>query len=404
MICSSCKKEIPDGVCYCSLCGYKQATETENKDSASFLCHKCGGKIPLDSLFCPKCGERVCDSHDKKRIENIEQHNSYDLGDCIVEKKPKTIKEQIQNNPKMMVGMGCILVILVVSIVVFLSIKQDLNDKKSLSEVHSKELDAKESNIKEDLYLDKSNSEKDDKTHTEEKLNKYISQKGLTSQERAYKDIEFYEREQAEYDLATNISEDDYSEFASTDKNKADYELMTSNELLNAFIRGEVAAEGEYEGKHSFMISDLLNNDEEWLKYSVGDWIDADNDGEDELVMDGPYGGMILDARNGKVVILAQGEGTAGVLRIAQAPGGYWIAHCDTSHGGREVYSLDLYNGDGDIISSEVLSAEYYDSPDGQYNQKSSFTYRDKPISMQEFEDIRWELFESWNEKISDNQ
>ena len=179
---------------------------------------------------------------------------------------------------------------------------------------------------------------------------------------------------------------------------------VDSAQLLNAFINGEVAAEGDFEGKNSFMIYDLLENDEEWLKYRVGDWIDADNDGEDELIMDGPYGGMILDARNGKVVILAQGEGSAGVLKIAVDVGGFWIAHCDTSHAGREIYCLDLYNGDGNIVDSEVLSAEYYDNPNDQYDENSTFTYDNKLISMRDFEDIRWELFESWNEPVNNDQ
>lgn len=180
--------------------------------------------------------------------------------------------------------------------------------------------------------------------------------------------------------------------------------MLSADELIDSFIRGEIDAEGIHEGKNSFNISDLLDVDEEWLKYEVGERLDLDNDGENELIMDGPYGGMILDARNGKVVILAQGEGTAGVLRIAQAPDGYWIAHCDTSHGGREVYCLDLYNGNGDIIKSEVLSAEYYDNPNDNYDKNSTFSYQDKPISMEEFENLRWELFDSWNQTISDDQ
>jgi len=121
--------------------------------------------------------------------------------------------------------------------------------------------------------------------------------------------------------------------------------------------------------------------------------VDADNDGEDELVMDGPYGGLILDTRDGKVLELAEGEGTAGVLNIAKLDNEFWIVHQDTSHGGRQIYVLDKYNGKGEIVESTSLGAEYWDSPDDQYDENSVFYFKDKPISMKEFERIRDGLF-----------
>ena len=179
-------------------------------------------------------------------------------------------------------------------------------------------------------------------------------------------------------------------------------EKTTSDDLLDAFIRGEIAAEGNYEGKDSFYLSDLENNDEEWLQYSVGDRIDADNDGEEELFLNGPYGGMLLDARDGKVVILSEGEGTAGVLSIARYGGAFWVVHADTSHSGREIYVLDKYNETGEITDSTTLSAEYWDNPDDQYDENSIFTFHDKPISMSEFEKLWAELFD-WAEPKKDD-
>lgn len=168
---------------------------------------------------------------------------------------------------------------------------------------------------------------------------------------------------------------------------------LSSDEILDAFVRGDIDAEGMYEGQDKFNISDLLNNDEEWLKYTVGERLDLDNDGENELIMDGPYGGMFLDARDGKVVILAQGEGTAGVLNYAQFDNAFWVAHCDTSHGGRECYFFDKYNGKGEITDSTKLSAEYWDSPDDKYDENSDFEFQGKKITMEEFEGLRGELF-----------
>ncbi|MBQ6318605.1 MAG: hypothetical protein IJI23_02280 [Lachnospiraceae bacterium] len=39
------------------------------------------------------------------------------------------------------------------------------------------------------------------------------------------------------------------------------------------------------------------------------------------------------------------------------------------------------------------MSAEYWDSPDDQYDENSDFTYGDEPITMEEFEKIRDEMY-----------
>ena len=167
----------------------------------------------------------------------------------------------------------------------------------------------------------------------------------------------------------------------------------SSFELFDAFLAGRISAEGHFNGMETFYISDLTNMDEEWLDFRFSGYVDADNDGEDELVMDGPYGGLILDTRDGKVLELAEGEGTAGVLNIAKLDNEFWIVHQDTSHGGRQIYVLDKYNGKGEIVESTSLGAEYWDSPDDQYDENSVFYFKDKPISMEEFERIRDGLF-----------
>ncbi len=170
----------------------------------------------------------------------------------------------------------------------------------------------------------------------------------------------------------------------------------TSSELLDAFINGEINAEGMHEGKSSFSISDLENNDEEWLRYSVGKRVDADNDSEDELIMNGPYGGMILDARDGKVKLLTEGEGTAGQLMLAKYDDAFWVVHADTTHGGRELYVLDKYNNNGEIVESAILSAEYWDNPNDDYNENSTFSFMNNSITLKEFENLKSELF-GWN-------
>ncbi len=159
-----------------------------------------------------------------------------------------------------------------------------------------------------------------------------------------------------------------------------------SEELLDAFLAGEIPAVYDDESDRILMFDQLPYDEEDWYSYSVGERIDLDNDGEDEQMINGPYGGIYVDARDGKVYVLAEGDGTAAVLSYTHYDNAAWIVHSDTSHGGRQMYRLTKYDGDGSVADEFLLSAEYWDSPDGRYNENSDFTYRDEKITMEEYE------------------
>lgn len=165
-----------------------------------------------------------------------------------------------------------------------------------------------------------------------------------------------------------------------------------SEELLDAFLAGEIPANYDDGTDRVLMFDQLPYNEEDWYSYSVGERIDLDNDGEDEQIIDGPNGGIYIDARDGKVYVLAEGEGTAGVLFYTNYDNAVWIVHCDTVHVGRQMYWLTKYDGDGEIVDEFKLSAEYWDSPDDQYDENSDFTYRDEKISMAEYEALKKEI------------
>ena len=162
--------------------------------------------------------------------------------------------------------------------------------------------------------------------------------------------------------------------------------------LLDAFLAGEIPAIYE-EGDDSVIMYDQLPHDEEdWECYSVGERIDLDNDGENEQVVNGPYGGIYFDARDGKVYVLASGEGTAGVLSYADYDNATWVVHSDTSHVGRQLFWLTRYEGGGNIADEFGFGAEYWDSADDKYDESSDFTCRDEKISMTEYEELRKEI------------
>lgn len=169
------------------------------------------------------------------------------------------------------------------------------------------------------------------------------------------------------------------------------YDDYSLDELLDAFLASEIPAFYDDEDERIIMYDQLPHDPEDFTCFSVGERIDLDNDGENELIVDGPYGGIYFDARGGKVYVLAQGEGTAGVLFYTNYDNATWIVHCDTSHAGRQMYWLTRYDGEGNIADEIQLSAEYWNSPQ-EYDENSDFTFRDEKISMKEYEALRKEI------------
>ena len=85
-----------------------------------------------------------------------------------------------------------------------------------------------------------------------------------------------------------------------------------NEELLDAFLAGEIPA--YYDDETIIMYDQLPHDENDYLSYYyVGERIDLDNDGENEQIVNGPYGGIYFDARDGKVYVLAEGSGTAMV-------------------------------------------------------------------------------------------
>lgn len=181
-----------------------------------------------------------------------------------------------------------------------------------------------------------------------------------------------------------------------SDTEKEETEKITEKsdkavDLLDQFVAGEIEA-GFYDSDYNFKITDLEINTEEWYAYSVGDRRDLYNDGEEELIMNGPYSGIYLDVKDGKVMVLAQGEGTSDVMTYVEYENAIWIVHSDTSHAGRMLYNFKKYKGANNIIDEFDLNAEYYDKVDDIYDETSSFTYRDQKITMEKFEKLRSEI------------
>ncbi len=162
-----------------------------------------------------------------------------------------------------------------------------------------------------------------------------------------------------------------------------------ANKLFNKFLSGEINAEGNGL-MDSFNISELDMSGESWESYSIGDRLDLDNDGEDELILSGPYGGMYLDASGDKVKVFEMGDGTASNLSYTYSDNAVWVVHSDTMHAGRKVYRLDKYMGADKIVESATLAIYY--SADSGYDTKTYY-YNDEEISDKKYTELYQKFF-----------
>ena len=177
-------------------------------------------------------------------------------------------------------------------------------------------------------------------------------------------------------------------EFGSVD------DLNDIDALFDAFLKNEIPAYNKQGGEIWFK---NLQNAQEHERYAQGKRVDLDNDGEQELILTGgsaTYGGMYLDAKDGKIVCFEQGEGTTGILGYGYYDGKAVICHSDTSHAGRNVYTFTVYNGADTIEDTFDLKAEYYNmSPDRYDNKDAKLTFKGQTITLQEYENLLREIF-----------
>ena len=169
-------------------------------------------------------------------------------------------------------------------------------------------------------------------------------------------------------------------------------EKQTTNELFEAFVNGEMPAYYENENREPFYMSDLPNDPNDFTYCSVGERVDLDNDGEEELIINGAYGGIYLDARNGKIYVLDEGAGTAWVLSYTEYDGKTWIVHSDVLHGGREIYHFTLYDETGQKVDEFDLHKKWENNLDVEDVPDTLYTYRDEKITKEEYDDIRIKL------------
>ena len=185
-------------------------------------------------------------------------------------------------------------------------------------------------------------------------------------------------------DFPANQQESNMQDAADTGSEAA------ADELLDSFIKGLAGAVDSEDSASTFFVSDLNMNSEEWDAYSIGEKVDLDNDGENELIINGPYGGIYLDARDDKVYEFAAGEGTVLVLSYTYYNGAAWIMYSNRSSAGFEFYHMEKFEG-ADNLTAEMNFGEEFDPDNAEAGIK--YTLDGAEISYDEYTELCSKIF-----------
>ncbi len=164
-----------------------------------------------------------------------------------------------------------------------------------------------------------------------------------------------------------------------------------AEELLDLFINGSIDAIDATDLTATFNITDLNRDSEEWNSYSIGEKVDLDNDGENELVISGPYGGIYLDARDNRVYEFAAAEGTALVLSYVYYNGAVWIMYSNRSSAGFEFYHMEKFEGADNLVAEMNFGEELVDPNNAEDGLK--YTLNGAEISYDEYTELCSKIF-----------
>ena len=165
--------------------------------------------------------------------------------------------------------------------------------------------------------------------------------------------------------------------------------------VLEDFMEGKIDAVDYVEGvsdipEEAFVMrcykafyDDVTSGEKFW---GGTEFIDFDNDGEDELLIHGYVGAcLFFDVIGDTVYRVLHTGSTTDVAHVAEFEGRRVIARTDLTHGGRKCYSIMEFDPCCCLIDWFNLDVFY----EGQYyTEDDQFEYRDREITMEEFEEI----------------
>ena len=203
-------------------------------------------------------------------------------------------------------------------------------------------------------------------------------------------DLEIKEDETANADESSvNQQESNMQTEESTNLETEEDKTIGVEKLLDLFINGSISAISS--GDSAFYITDLDMDSGEWDSYSIGEKVDLDNDGENELIICGSYGGIYLDARDNKVYEFAVGEGDALVLSYVVYNGSTWIMYSNRMHTGYEAYHMEKFEGADNLVAEMNFYEELVDEDNVEGKEK--YTLNGTEISYDEYFELCSRIF-----------
>lgn len=166
---------------------------------------------------------------------------------------------------------------------------------------------------------------------------------------------------------------------------------MTAEEILDLFIDGSINAAYSTDPTATFYIGDLKMNSDEWDSFSLGEKVDLDNDGENELIICGPYGGIYLDARDNRVYEFAAGGGTGCALSYTCYNGSVWIMYSNSMHAGYKAYYMEKFEGADNLVAEINFGEELVDPNNSESEMK--YTWNGTEISYDEYTALCSKIF-----------
>ena len=165
----------------------------------------------------------------------------------------------------------------------------------------------------------------------------------------------------------------------------------TADDLLDSFINGSINAVDSTDSTSKFYITDLNMDSEEWDSYSIGEKVDLDNDGENELIINGPKGGIYHDARDNKVYEFAVADGTVLILSYTYYNGAAWIMYSNRSSAGFEFYHMEKFEGADNLVAEMNFGEELADPNNAEAGLK--YTLNGTEISYDEYTELCSKIF-----------
>ncbi len=322
------------------------------------FCKYCGKQIHDDAVFCKYCGGSIASN----KAESIENNGESELDTCSLATQKATEEEQAQEsspehvlssdvqeniqppNKKTSFYKWIVAALVFIVGVILVGVLIGLIKGNSKNKDTNVSLDPVEEEI----------------TETSN-----VHETDMPSDESGSEDI----KQVSDGENSVDKSDEELDESSPNDANKY-------ANLYQQFMNDQITVEGK---KYKDYLPDFG-------PAATNYYYDVDDDGINEFLIGSVYGFDIFDVKDDNIFRLAYGGGTADICSVYKGNDHTYVGHSDFSHAGRQFLNLIRYDSEGKEVESIDLNAEYWDSPDDQYDETSDFTFNGNRISQQEYE------------------